>query len=59
MMNEEQIKQIHKIILDTRELVKEAALTGFNYHDGNWAEKLFANQQYLTEALRIIEGKRL
>jgi hypothetical protein len=36
----------------TRALVSEAAMTGFNWNDGDWAERLFANQAVLTAALK-------
>lgn len=36
----------------TRLLVSEAAMTGFNCHDGDWAQRLFANQGVISAALR-------
>lgn len=49
----------HQALVDavtaTRALVSEAAMTGFNYADGDWAERLFANQARLSDALRIAE----
>lgn len=37
--------------LATRKLVVEAALTGFNYADGDWAERLYHNQAALSAAI--------
>ena len=33
-------------------LVSEAAMTGFNCHDGNWAERLFQSQQATSRAIK-------
>jgi hypothetical protein len=44
-------------LLDTRKLVTEAGLTGFNCHDGNWAERLFANQAKISAAIAKAEGR--
>lgn len=38
-------------LLNTRKLVSEAAMTGFNCKDGDWAEHLFANQGNITDAI--------
>ncbi|MEK1893178.1 MAG: hypothetical protein AAAB20_07855 [Rhizobium sp.] len=42
-------------VLKTRALVAEAALTGFNYADGDWAERLFENQAVLSAAISKAE----
>lgn len=42
-------------VLATRKLVAEAALTGFNHADGDWAERLFANQARLSAVIRKVE----
>jgi len=34
-----------------RSIIKDAALTGFNHADGDWAERLFASQQVTAAAL--------
>lgn len=39
-------------------LVSEAALTGFNYGEGNWPEKLFHSQQQTSRAIRYAEAFR-
>lgn len=46
---------LKEIILKTRSLVSEAAMVGFNYENGDWAERLFANQAALTAALKVTE----
>jgi hypothetical protein len=43
-------------LLATRALVSEASATGFNWKDGNWAERLFANQATISAAIRQAEG---
>jgi len=32
-------------------LISEAAMTGFNWRDGDWPEKLFASQQATSRAI--------
>jgi hypothetical protein len=44
-------QQLRLAVEKTRALVSEAAVTGFNWEDGDWADRLFANQSVLTEAL--------
>lgn len=46
-----EIERLRKIILDTREIVKDGAMTGFNCHDGDWAERLFVNNGNLSRGL--------
>lgn len=47
---------VHQDLVDalkaTRALVAEAAVTGFNCHDGDWAERLYTNQAVISAALR-------
>lgn len=38
-------------LLLVRKLIVEAAATGFNCHDGDWAERLFASQQVSFDAV--------
>lgn len=40
---------------DVHKLVTEAALTGFNCHDGDWATRLFESQQRTSAALKALE----
>jgi hypothetical protein len=54
MSNEDRIsseQQLRLAVEKTRALVAEAAVTGFKWDDGDWADRLFANQAVLTEAL--------
>lgn len=44
-------------VLETRKLVSEAAMTGFNFADGDWAERLFLNQGRLSAAIAKAEGR--
>ena len=45
-------------IRDTRALVTEGAMTGFNCKEGNWAERLFINQAKLSDAIIKATGSR-
>lgn len=40
----------------TRALVSEAAMTGFRWDDGDWAERLFENQRVLAAAIAKATG---
>lgn len=40
-----------------RKIIVEAAETGFNCHDGDWAERLFASQSITFDAVRKAEGR--
>lgn len=42
----------------TRALVSEAAATGFNWSDGDWAERLYGNQAVLSAAIAKAEGRQ-
>lgn len=42
-------------LVNVRKLISEAALTGFNYLDGNWAERLFASQAVTSAAIAKAE----
>lgn len=35
-----------------QKLISEAAMTGFNHKDGDWAERLFASQQVTSAAIK-------
>lgn len=48
--------ELLEAVIATRKLVAEAALTGFNYADGDWAERLFANQAVLSAAIPKAEA---
>jgi hypothetical protein len=38
-------------LLNVRSIIAEAAMTGFNYKDGDWAERLFASQHVTSTAI--------
>lgn len=37
---------------NVQKLIAEAAMTGFNCNDGDWAERLFFSQQMTSAAIR-------
>lgn len=41
---------------NVRALIAEAAMTGFNWKDGDWAERLFASQQVTSAAIEKALG---
>ena len=43
---------------NVRKLISEAAMTGFNWKDGDWADRLFASQATTTAAIEKAEGHR-
>ena len=46
-------------LMQTRSLVSEAAQTGFNYKDGDWAQRLYENQGKLSAMISKIKRERL
>lgn len=44
--------EMFEALAAVHQLVCEAALTGFNPHDGDWAERLYASQGQRFDALR-------
>ena len=46
------IAELEAALSTTHRLIVEAAMTGFNCHDGDWAERLFVNQGSINDALR-------
>lgn len=42
---------MRKALEFVREIIKDGAMTGFNCHDGDWAERLFASQAATYAAL--------
>jgi hypothetical protein len=48
---------MHAALSAVNKLIAEAAMTGFNWKDGDWAERLFASQQATSAALRRAEGR--
>jgi len=51
--------EMFEALLTVNKLIAEAASTGFNCHDGDWAERLFRSQQATSEALRKAVGRIL
>lgn len=49
---EARLKECEATLRVTNKIIADGALTGFNPTDGDWAERLFANQQAITKALR-------
>ncbi len=44
-----------KALENVRAIISEGAMTGFNYKDGDWAERLFASQQMTSAALAKVK----
>lgn len=44
-------------VIASRALVSEAAQTGFNYAEGDWADRLYANQAVLSAAISKAKGE--
>ncbi len=42
---------------NVQKIITEAAWTGFNCHDGDWPERLFASQQVTSDALKDATGR--
>ena len=43
--------ELYEALLNVNRLISEAALTGFNYRDGDWAARLYLSQQQTSRAL--------
>jgi len=43
---------------NVQKLIAEAAMTGFNCRDGDWAERLFFSQQKTSAALKAARGEK-
>ena len=48
--------QLRVAVTLVREIIKDGAMTGFNCHDGDWAERLFASQAVTHRALSRVSG---
>lgn len=44
--------EMYAALLAVNKIIAEAALTGFNYKDGDWADRLFHSQQATSAALK-------
>ena len=49
---EKQNKELEYALKSVQGLISEAAETGFNCHEGDWAERLFYSQRETSEALK-------
>lgn len=59
-ITKEELQSLKETILNTREIVSRASMTGFNWTDkseGDWTDDLFTNNGKLTKALKFIDGK--
>lgn len=52
--------ELYEALKDVNALIAEAAMTGFNYATGDWAQRLYDSQQKTSAALSRVEqtGKR-
>jgi hypothetical protein len=53
----EACKQALDALEATQKIVVDGALTGFNYRNGDWAERLFANQHSIAAAIAAIRAR--
>jgi hypothetical protein len=49
------VQEAARVLHETRQIVCDAAETGFNCQDGDWADRLFRNNGQITVALRALE----
>ena len=45
-------------LANVQKLIAETALTGFNYKDGDWAQRLFESQQVTSRAIKAAVGSK-
>lgn len=50
--------QMYDALLNVRSIVSEAAMTGFNWKDGDWPDRLFHSQQKTTAAIKAAAASR-
>lgn len=43
-----------KALINVRKIIADGAMTGFNWKDGDWADRLFASQQVTSAALATL-----
>lgn len=53
---EAETKRLRELLENTRSIVCDGALTGFNCHEGDWAIRLYRNNGDISEALRDREA---
>lgn len=51
------LRELIEAMLEVRGCIKDAAMTGFNIHDGDWATRLFESQGRTRAALAQFEVK--
>jgi hypothetical protein len=49
------LKKIEIALLKSRSIVSEAALEGFNPHEGNWVDSLYSHQSKMTKSIKDID----
>lgn len=52
----EERDRLKKVLTDTRAIVCDGAMTGFNCHDGDWADRLYKNNGTISDVLREREA---
>lgn len=50
------VKDLVAAVEHVRSIISEASATGFNCHDGDWAERLFASQGWTCKALNAVNA---
>lgn len=48
---------MYAALLNVRSIIADAAMTGFNCKDGDWAKRLFASQQVTSAAVEKAGGQ--
>lgn len=48
---------LYDALIETRKIICEGVETGFNPHDGDWAETLFLNNANIAHALSLADGE--
>lgn len=51
MTDAEKINLLQDALRHVRSIIVDGAMTGFNWKDGDWTERLFASQQITKDAL--------
>jgi hypothetical protein len=54
---EGKLASARKALLNVRGIISEGAMTGFNWKDGDWADRLFASQRMTSAALSLTDEK--
>jgi hypothetical protein len=53
MRKDERIAELEAALVATRSIICEGAVVGFNHADGDWAERLYANNGNISQALKV------